>query len=269
MRASVGKLKKYLSIWISLFNNSLTRDMEFKANFIGGIIVDFVFYGTHFFFFSIIFSYVDSLLEFTQQDVMIFLIITFLSDTFMMMFFSGNLMKLNQLILKGDLDFFLLKPISSQFLVSFRYVKSYAIISIIILGLLLLNLCVDSPRDITFINSIFFSFSFVLGLVIWACFDFCISCLSFWFKNFSTGGWFSHEVMKFSMRPDTIYTGWLRKSLFTILPMAFITSIPTRMLIYGPSREYLMGQISIVIIFLCLTRLIWKRGIAKYESASS
>ena len=117
MRASVGKLKKYLSIWISLFNNSLTRDMEFKANFIGGIIVDFVFYGTHFFFFSIIFSYVDSLLEFTQQDVMIFLIITFLSDTCYMFLFSGNLMKMNQLILKGDLDFFLLKPISRQFLV--------------------------------------------------------------------------------------------------------------------------------------------------------
>ena len=269
MRALVDKLKRYFSIWISLFNNSLTRDMEFKANFIGGIIVDFVFYGTHFFFFSIIFSYVDSLLEFTQHDVMIFLIITFLSDTFMMMFFSGNLMKLNQLIIKGDLDFFLLKPISSQFLVSFRYVKSYAIISIIILSILLLKLCIDSPRDIAFINFILFSFSFVLGLIISACFDFCISCLSFWFKNFSTGGWFSHEVMKFSMRPDTIYTGWLRKTLFTILPMALITSVPSRILLYGASKGYLLGQISITILFLCLTRLIWNRGIAKYESASS
>ena len=127
-----GLVRRYFFLWKSFFSNSLTRDMEFKANFIGGIIVDFIFYGTHFFFFSIIFSYVDSLLEFTQHDVMIFLIITFLSDTFMMMFFSGNLMKLNQLIIKGDLDFFLLKPISSQ-LVSFRYVKSYTIISIIIL----------------------------------------------------------------------------------------------------------------------------------------
>ena len=71
---------KYFRLWKSFFANSLTRDMEFKANFIGGIIVDFIFYGTHFFFFSIIFSYVDSLLEFTKHDVMIFLIITFLSD---------------------------------------------------------------------------------------------------------------------------------------------------------------------------------------------
>ena len=269
MKVLVVKFKKYFSIWVSLFNNSLTRDMEFKANFIGGIIVDFIFYGTHFFFFSIIFSYVDSLLEFTKHDVMIFLIITFLSDTFYMFFFSGNLNKINQLIIKGDLDFFLLKPINSQFLVSFRYVKSYTILSLFILGILLINLCMQSPRDITFINFLAFNFSFLLGLILWASFDFCISCLSFWFKNFSTGGWFSHEVMKFSMRPDTIYTGWLRKSLFTILPMAFITSVPTRMLIYGPSKNYLLGQICITLLFLCLTRLMWIRGIAKYESASS
>tara|TARA_Y100001934_G_C12257777_1_gene728400 strand:- start:62 stop:871 length:810 start_codon:yes stop_codon:yes gene_type:complete len=269
MRALVAKIKKYISIWISLFNNSLTRDMEFKANFIGGIIVDFIFYGTHFFFFSIIFSYVDSLLEFTKHDVMIFLIITFLSDTVYMFLFSGNLMKINQLIVKGDLDFFLLKPISSQFLVSFRYVKSYTVISLLILGFLLFKMCLDSPRDIEFINLAFFILSFIFGLIIWASFDFCISCLSFWFKNFSTGGWFSHEVMKFSMRPDTIYAGWLRKTLFTVLPMAFITSIPTRILIFGPSKSYFIGQIFIVIIFLLMTRLMWNKGIAKYESASS
>ena len=83
----MDKIIRYFKIWISLYNNSLTRDMEFKANFIGGIIVDFIYYGTHFFFFSIIFSYVDSLLEFTKHDVMIFLVITFLSDTFFMLFF--------------------------------------------------------------------------------------------------------------------------------------------------------------------------------------
>ena len=182
MRALVAKIKKYISIWISLFNNSLTRDMEFKANFIGGIIVDFIFYGTHFFFFSIIFSYVDSLLEFTKHDVMIFLIITFLSDTVYMFLFSGNLMKINQLIVKGDLDFFLLKPISSQFLISFRYVKSYAIVSLIILIPLLLKLILESPRNIVLTNFLSFTFSFILGLTLWACFDFCISCFTYNYK---------------------------------------------------------------------------------------
>ena len=269
MKDLVDNINKYIKIWIALFSNSLTRDMEFKSNFIGGIIVDFVYYGMHLFFFSIIFSYVDSLLEFTKDDVIIFLVITFLTDTFYMLFFSGNLMKINQLIVKGDLDFFLLRPINSQFLISFRYVKSYTLLSVLILGFLLIKLIFESTRDITFYNFIFFNFSFSMGLIIWASIDFCISCLSFWFKNFSTGGWLSHQLLKFSQRPDTIYTGWLRKSLFTFLPMAFITSVPTRTLLYGPSKNYLLGQILITLFFLFLTRLIWKKGLEKYESASS
>ena len=51
MKDLVDNMKKIFSIWGSLFSNSLTRDMEFKANFISGLIVDFIYYGTHFFFF--------------------------------------------------------------------------------------------------------------------------------------------------------------------------------------------------------------------------
>ena len=47
-------VRRYLTLWKSFFMNSLTRDMEFKANFLGGLFVDTIFYGVHFFFFSVI-----------------------------------------------------------------------------------------------------------------------------------------------------------------------------------------------------------------------
>ena len=101
----VGLVRRYLSLWGSFFSNSLTRDMEFKANFLGGLFVDIIFYGVQFFFFSIIYSYVDTLGVFTREDVIIFLVITFLSDTIYMLFFSGNLFNLNRWVVKGELDF--------------------------------------------------------------------------------------------------------------------------------------------------------------------
>ena len=122
-------VRRYFSLWRSFFNNSLTRDMEYKANFLGGLFVDIVFYGVQVFFFSVIYSYVETLGVFTREDVMVFLVITFLADTFYMFFFSGNLFNLNRWMVKGDLDFILIKPVQSQFMVSFRFVKSYAIIS--------------------------------------------------------------------------------------------------------------------------------------------
>ena len=243
--------------------------MEFKANFIGSLLVDAVFYGSHFFFFHIIFSFVNELGVFSSKDVQIFLVITFLSDTFYMLLFSGNLFNLNKMIVRGDLDFVLLKPINSQFMISFRYVKSYTLVSLIILILLFIKIIYSSSQDIQLINIITFIISFFLGLSIWYSFDFIIGCISFWAKNFTVGGWLSHEIMKFSLRPDSIYTGFLRRSLFTIIPMALIMSIPARMLLYEISFYYLLLQIIVSIIFLSLTRIVWHRGLKRYESASS
>ncbi len=260
---------RHISLWWSFFINTLTRDMEFKANFIGSLIVDAVYYGAHYFFFNIIFSYVDTLGIFTSADVRIFLVITFIADTVYMMFFSGNLFNLNKLIVSGDLDFALIKPVNGQFMVSFRYVKSYAIISLAILGLLLSSLISQNPHDISILNLLLFFFSFILGQTIWYSLDFMIGCLTFWFKNFTVGGWLGHELFKFAERPDSIYTGVLRKSLFSILPMALVSSVPARLLIYGPGWDFLYWQIFVSVIFLLLTRIVWKAGIKKYESASS
>ena len=243
--------------------------MEFKANFLGSLFVDAIFYGSHFFFFHVIFSFVNDLGEFSAQDVQIFLIITFLSDTLYMLFFSGNLFNLNRMIVRGDLDFVLLKPINAQFMASFRYVKSYTLISLVILVLLFIRLILSSEHHIQLLNVLVFIYSFFLGLTIWYSFDFIIGCISFWAKNFTVGGWLSSEVMKFAHRPDSIYTGFLRRTLFTVIPMALIMSIPTRMLLYEISVKYLFIQTVIAISFLALTRIVWRSGLRLYESASS
>ena len=50
---------RYFSLWRAFFRNSLSLDMEFKANFLGGLFVDVVYYGSKFFFFTVIYSYVE------------------------------------------------------------------------------------------------------------------------------------------------------------------------------------------------------------------
>ena len=154
-------------------------------------------------------------------------------------------------------------------MVSFRYVKSYALISVVILVTMLTTLILNYSQPIGILNVVSFIISFLMGTVLWHGVDFIISSSCFWFKNFSVSGWLSHEIIKFSTRPDSIYTGILRKMLFSIVPMIFIASIPTRTLLYGPNIQYLSGQFLMAMIFLFLTRIIWKRGLLLYESASS
>ena len=153
---------RFINLWLAFFRNSLSRDMEYKMNFIMNLFIDAIFYGSYFFLFSVIFSYVDSLGDFSKDAVIIFLIITYLTDSVFVFFFGSNTFQVNRMVVKGDLDLLLLRPINSLFFISFRYVAVYSIISIILLSGLLLRMTSVYPEPIGLINYLAFFISFSL-----------------------------------------------------------------------------------------------------------
>tara|TARA_B100001540_G_C15747984_1_gene615501 strand:- start:1043 stop:1390 length:348 start_codon:yes stop_codon:yes gene_type:complete len=114
-----------------------------------------------------------------------------------------------------------------------------------------------------------FFISFLLGILILYCFEFIIACLVFWYKNFSVGGWLASEFTKYSRRPDSIYSGVFRKALFSFFPMAMVSSLPARTLLFGPDFSLLLLQFIVVLSFLFLSHYVWNKGLIKYDSASS
>tara|TARA_Y100000590_G_scaffold456563_1_gene607384 strand:- start:369 stop:1172 length:804 start_codon:yes stop_codon:yes gene_type:complete len=263
-------VNRYLGVWFAFFKNTLSRDMEFKMNFIFEIFIDAIYYSALFFFFHIIFQFTDSLGEFSKDAVIIFLITLYISDLLYVFFLGGNVFEVNNKVKSGDLDFILLKPINSQFFISCRYVMTNALISLLILICLLIRLLNIYYGDQIFIqNYFFYSLSIIFGIFIFYSFEFIISCLAFWFRNFSYAGWLASELTKYSRRPDSIYIKWFRKTLFTVFPMAMICSVPTRMLIFGVDYYLLLLQFFIMLLFLWFTTIIWKKGLMRYESASS
>tara|TARA_B100001250_G_scaffold380748_1_gene372446 strand:+ start:1583 stop:2314 length:732 start_codon:yes stop_codon:yes gene_type:complete len=243
--------------------------MEYKMNFILDLFIDAIFYGSYFFFFSVIFSYVDTLGDFSKDAVIIFLIITYLTDSVFVFFFGSNTFQVNRMVVKGDLDLLLLKPVNSLFFISFRYVATYSIISAILLLALLIRMTSIYPDPIGIINYVIFFISFAMGILILYSLEFLVACLVFWYKNFSVGGWLCSELTKYSRRPDSIYSGILRKLLFSFFPMAMISSIPARMLIFGPDFYMLLCQLFITFFALLLTLFVWNKGLIRYDSASS
>ena len=264
---------RYLYLWFSIFRYSLSRDMEYKSNFIGSLFVDAIYYSIWVYFFDqIIFSYTPALGVFDREAMYVFLIATFFVDTIFMMLFDGAAY-LREHIRTGSLDFILLRPVNSQFLISFRYIRSYTLVSLLTLSILLYYVLVTfHGESLSILRISLFIMSLSMGVLIWYSFEFIIACLTFYFRDFRTGGWLNHEIMKFSMRPDTIYKGFIRKILFTILPMALVASVPSRLLLYGftnQNQKYFIVQVIVVLILLILTRVFWKVGLKRYESAQS
>ena len=263
-------VNRYLKLWVAFFKNTLTRDMEFKLNFILELFIDFIYYGSLFFFFQVIFQFQNTFGEFNQDAVIIFLILLYLVDSLYVFLIGGNTFEINNKVKTGDLDFILIRPINPQFFLSFRYVNSYAIISIILLSVLLFKLTYDyHNHQLLLYNYIFCFLSVILGIIIFYSIEFIIACLVFWFRNFSYAGWLSGELIKYSRRPDAIYKNWFKNILFTILPMAMIVSVPARILLFGVNIKLLLLQLFVSSVFLFITVIVWKRGLKQYESASS
>tara|TARA_X000001036_G_C20693724_1_gene810449 strand:+ start:2633 stop:3400 length:768 start_codon:yes stop_codon:yes gene_type:complete len=255
---------------MAFLRNTLSRDMEYKTNFIFEIFIDAIYYGSLFFFFEVIFQFTDQLGDFNQDAVVIFLITMYIADSLYNFFLGGNVFEVNNNVKSGDLDFILLKPINSQFFISCRYVNTHALISLLILSILLINLTyIYHQNSFIMSNYIFFIPSLIFGMFIFYSFEFMIASLSFWFRNFSYAGWLAGELLKYSRRPDSIYKQWLRKTLYTIFPMAMICSVPSRILIFGLDLKLFFLQLFISILFLWFTTLIWRAGLMRYESASS
>tara|TARA_Y100000590_G_scaffold186711_1_gene212731 strand:- start:498 stop:1301 length:804 start_codon:yes stop_codon:yes gene_type:complete len=263
-------VNRYFSIWKAFLKNTLSRDMEFKMNFIFEIFIDAVYYGSLFFFFQIIFQFTNSLGDFNKDAVIIFLVTLYISDSLYVFFLGGNVFNINTAVKQGDLDFILLKPVNSQFFISCRYVNTHTLISLSILFFLLIRLTyIYHGNQIIFINYIFYIPSIIFGIFIFYSFEFIIASLVFWLRNFSYAGWLAGELVKYSRRPDSIYKNFFRKTLFTFFPMAMISSVPTRFLIFGVNFKLFLLQMIVALIFLWITTIIWKRGLLRYESASS
>ena len=79
-------VNRYFSIWKAFLKNTLSRDMEFKLNFIFEIFIDAIYYLSLFFFFKIIFQFTQSLGEFNQDAVVIFLIALYIADSLYIFF---------------------------------------------------------------------------------------------------------------------------------------------------------------------------------------
>ena len=264
-------VNRYFKLWSAFFRNSLSRDMEFKSNFLFELIIDAAYYSSLFFFFKIIFQFVDAVGKFNHDAMIIFLILLYIIDSLYIFILGGNVFNVNDKVKKGDLDFILIKPVNPQFFLSFRYVNAHALISIFVLSILLIVLTYSYHNDVLLlINYLLCLLSIALGIIIFYSIEFLIACLSFWFRNFSYAGWLSGELTKYARRPDPIYKKWFRNILFTFLPMAMIASVPARLLLFGlDETKLLLLQFCVAFTFLWLTTFVWKRGLQVYESASS
>src|SRR5712691_10133328 len=115
-------ISRYFSIYAALWKNSLTREMTFKSNFLLWIIVELLWFGLQLSFIGVLYLHTEHIGTWTKWQVVLLIGGSHFIQQLFQAFFLINCSNLSELVRTGKLDFLLLLPVNTRFVVSFRQV---------------------------------------------------------------------------------------------------------------------------------------------------
>src|SRR5438552_4100961 len=110
----------YGRVLLTFFRNSLVREMAFRGNLVIEIVTNLFWFCARMVFFILIFGSVDQIQGWSRYEFFGFMATGMIINTLIEAFFMPNCANFSELIRTGNLDFALLKPIDTQFLISFE-----------------------------------------------------------------------------------------------------------------------------------------------------
>ncbi|MDP1799263.1 MAG: ABC-2 family transporter protein, partial [Planctomycetaceae bacterium] len=141
----------YFRVWWAFFVNAAIREFQFRSNLLTTLVTRGFWFGVQYVLFDLIYRQVPTINDWTRADYFGFMATGMLINSLVEAFFMPNMAQFSELIRTGNLDFALLKPIDTQFLVSCEKMD-LAMISQLLMSLGLLGYAViESGRSVSFV----------------------------------------------------------------------------------------------------------------------
>lgn len=244
-------------------------DLEYRLNFVVRIVGEFFWYTAQLSVFEVLYLHTDSLNGWDIHAVRVFMGTLFVVDVLYMIFLQENLDHLSSTVRKGDLDMYLLKPINSQFMVSCRKVSVPHFVNLILVGGYLMWGLSQLNVSISWAQVVAFILLLICGLTITYSLRFIFTLLVFYMHEAGSIQFIWYQFYRLGTRPDIIYPRVLRLMVLTILPVAFIASVPSRILVEGLDYELVWAGLGLALSSFLLSRILWRVSLKRYASVST
>ncbi len=275
----------YFRVFLTFARNSLVRDMTFRVNFLIECVSSLSWALMNLGFYLLIFSYTTSIGRDTgwaQYEFFTFIATTFLINSLVQAFFMPNCEEFSELIRTGGLDFALLKPIDTQFLISLHKIDWSSLANFLLgVGLLAVSLWKlttrpENPLVLNPVAVLLYPLYVLCGVAMLYSLMIALSATSIWLGRNQTLYDFWFYITNFSRYPMEIYSGPLGSPLrwfFTfIIPVLIVVNVPARLLAQPllPDNRWLAAFAIVATLgSLLVSRWIFRRALLSYRSASS
>jgi ABC-2 type transport system permease protein len=258
-----------LKVLSSLFKINVQMSLAYRADTIISILLNIMWLGWELLSLSIIFNNTTTIGGWGLPELIALLGVFRLVNTMMIALIWPNTEKFNQSIRDGSMDYTILQPVNSMFLVTFSRITVWRIWDLI-LAIVLIVVGINLSGDaITPLHTLTFILLALSGMIVIYSLWIVLIALTFWFTKFDNNVTIMQALMDSGRYPVSVYPVWMRIIVTYIIPIAVATTIPLQAL----RGDLNLSQITIffmvaVVIFMVASQ-VWKSGLRRYSGASS
>lgn len=267
----------YFGVFLTFARNSLIRDMTFRTNFIIEVISSMSWMIMNLGFYTLVYQFTPNIAAWGKYEFFVFIATTMFVNSLVQAFFMPNMQELSELVRTGGMDFALLKPIDTQFLISLRRVN-WSSLGNFFVALLLLTYSLPRIEDLqlTIWQFVLYPIYIVLGVFILYSVMITLAATSIWLGRNQSLYDFWFYITNFSRYPMEIYKGkWGTplKDVFTfVIPILVVINVPARIMAKPLSGErWQLASFAVLATVLSLagSRWVFQKALSSYRSASS
>ena len=248
---------------------NIQMSLAYRADTIVNILLNIMWLGWELLSLNIIFNNTDTLGGWGLGELIALLGVFRLVNTMMIAFIWPNTEKFNQSIRDGSMDYTILQPVNSMFLVTFSRITVWRFWDLI-LALVLIVVGVNMTGGSTSpLQILTFSLLAITGMIVIYSLWIVLIALTFWFTKFDNNVTILQALMDAGRYPATVYPIWLQVIITFIIPIAVATTIPLQALRGELSTAQVFIFIGVSIVSFLIASRVWKAGLKQYSGASS
>lgn len=269
--AGCDSFRRYARLYAALWRNSVVREMGFKTNFLLWIFVEMLWFALQLAFVAVIYQHTERIATWSKwQVVMLVGASHFIQQIFTALFLL-NCSNLSELVRTGRLDFLLLLPVNTRFLVSLRQIDLGAFVNAASAVVVIAYAARQLALTPSFAQVAGFLALCAAGVLIHYCLMFLLATVCFWTVRAQGIVWGYYNLFTVARLPDSAFRPGVFKAVFTFaLPMLLVSNVPAKLLLekLGSPLEVLL-LLGMAGACLLVSETGWQASVRQYTSASS
>lgn len=183
--------------------------------------------------------------------------------------FKRSFQRLSDTIFQGDLDLLLLKPVDSQFLVTFIHMNFMSILRLVTGIGFVVYIIVYYQLPISFASAVGYGMLLFIGLICYYSIWMMICTILIWSPRLSNLVEVINSMNHTTRFPPAMYQEFNTYLFLFLLPYMFIVATPLHALLGEAQMIDYIGLFGSAIVLFTASRMFWKYALRYYTSASS